>query len=179
MADRQTQSAEDWLKTVLSHCGLSVSVGTDLSEAIATRLHQFGGQWLTIDDAALSAEQTSLLLGDKGATLDALQYLVNATLNLGQQAAEPSVHTIELAGFRETRYLQLAQMAEAVAQQARQTGQEAEMTPLPPAERRLIHTLLSEEPDLETYSRGQEPQRRLVVGLKSADVGESSPGEIN
>ena len=52
---------------------------------------------------------------------------------------------------------------EQVAQQVRQTGEEVEMKSLSSAERRQIHTFLKDAEDLETESRGQEPDRRLVV----------------
>jgi spoIIIJ-associated protein len=169
MADPQAKAAEDWLKSVLSYCGLPVSVSTDSPDVAVTRLNHFGGHWLTLNDGDFSVEQVDIVLGEQGKILDAIQYLVNATLNLGQDSTAQAAYTVELAGYRERRYLALAQMAEEVAAQVRQTGEEVEMSPLPPAERRLIHTLLSESPDLATFSRGQEPQRRLVVGPKSND----------
>jgi spoIIIJ-associated protein len=168
MADPQAKTAEDWLKSVLSHCGLPISVSTDPPDAALSRLNHFGGHWLTLNEGEFSAEQRDIILGEQGKILDAMQYLVNATLNLGQDSTSQAAYTVELAGYREQRYLALAQMAEDVAVQVRQTGEEVEMSPLPPAERRLIHTLL-ESPDLVTFSRGQEPQRRLVVGPKSSD----------
>jgi spoIIIJ-associated protein len=169
MADPQAKAAEDWLKSVLSHCGLPISVSTDPPESALTRLNHFGGHWLTLNSGDLSPEQVDVFLGEQAKVLDGFQYLVNATLNLGQDSASQAAYTVELAGYREERYLALAQMAEDVAAQVRQTGEEVEMSPLPPAERRLIHTLLSESPDLATFSRGQEPQRRLVVGPKTSD----------
>jgi spoIIIJ-associated protein len=168
MADPQAKAAEDWLKSVLSHCGLPISVSTDPPDAALSRLNHFGGHWLTLSEEDFSVEQRDIILGAQGKVLDAIQYLVNATLNLGQDSTSQAAYTVELAGYRERRYLALAQMAEDVATQVRQTGEEVEMSPLPPAERRLIHTLL-ESPDLVTFSRGQEPQRRLVVGPKLSD----------
>jgi spoIIIJ-associated protein len=163
MADLQIKVAEEWLKSVLGYCDLSTSVLTTPSESVRSRLHQFGGQWLILDHELFSERQIEVLTADNHKVLDALQYLVNATLNLGVETTEKTAYTVELMGYREQRYLQLAQMAEDVAQQVRESGAPVEMSPLPAAERRLIHTLLSEETDLETFSRGQEPERRLVV----------------
>jgi spoIIIJ-associated protein len=163
MADLQIKAAEEWLRSVLGYCDLSTSVLKTPPEAVTSRLHQFGGQWLTLDHTLLSDRQIEVLTAENHKVLDALQYLVNATLNLGVETAEKTAYTVELMGCREQRYLELAQMAEDVAQQVRSSGAAVEMTPLPAAERRLIHTLLSEEADLETFSRGQEPERRLVV----------------
>jgi spoIIIJ-associated protein len=167
MADLQTSVAEEWLRSILGYCNLSTSVSTNPPEAVTSKLRQFGGQWLILDHALLSTEQIEVLTTENHKVLDALQYLVNATLNLGIDPTQKTAYTVELLGCREQRYLQLAQMAEDVAQQVRDSGVAVEMTPLPAAERRLIHTLLSEEADLETFSRGQEPDRRLVVEPQS------------
>jgi spoIIIJ-associated protein len=166
MADSQIKVAEEWLKSVLGYCDLSTSVLTTPPEAVTSKLHQFGGQWLILDHTLFSEPQLEVLTADNYKVLDALQYLVNATLNLGIETAEKTAYTVEIMGHREQRYLQLAQMAEDVAQQVRESGTSVAMEPLPAAERRLIHTLLSEEADLETFSRGQEPERCLVVEPK-------------
>jgi spoIIIJ-associated protein len=55
-----------------------------------------------------------------------------------------------------------------IAEQVRQTGQEVEIKSLSSAERRQIHTFLKDANDLSTESRGQEPDRRLVIRLRSA-----------
>ncbi len=165
MAD-QLKTAEEWLQSVLHYCGVSTAIHTALPETVVNQLHQFGGSWLVLDETLLSPQQVESFAKDDHRLLDALQYLMNATLNLGQDTAQKSAYTIEISGYREQRYLQLSQMAEAVASQVRQQGKAVEMLPLPASERRLIHTLLSEEPDLHTFSLGQEPERRLVVELK-------------
>jgi spoIIIJ-associated protein len=164
------QAAQQWLSTLLSHFSIDAPIDTTPPQSAQTRLKQFGGQWLTLDAEGLSADQVQSLMGNHGSTLDAIQYLVNATLNLGQDASSQAAYTVELLGHREQRYLQLAQLADDVAAQVRETGLEVAMNPLPPAERRLIHTILGEAEDLQTYSRGQEPQRCLVVGLKPPDA---------
>ncbi len=163
------QAAQQWLSTLLNHFSMDVSINITPPQTAQTRLKDFGGHWLTLDDQGLSPEQAQCLIGENGAVLDAIQYLVNATLNLGQDASSQAAYTVELLGRREQRYLQLAEMADEVAAQVKETGQEVAMMPLPPAERRLIHTILGELEDLQTYSRGQEPQRCLVVGPKQSD----------
>lgn len=171
MADNSSaQAAQQWLSTLLSHFSLDAAIRITPPQTAQTRLKDFGGHWLTIDEEGLSPEQVRCLIGENGAVLDAIQYLVNATLNLGQDSASQAAYTVELLGRREQRYLQLADMADEVAAQVRETDQEVAMMPLPPAERRLIHTILGELEDLQTYSRGQEPQRCLVVGPKQLDA---------
>lgn len=161
MADSPEQTGQVWLQHLITLCGLSVTVDDGLPKGASDRLLAFGNRWLTINPKNLSAEQVQMLLGENNQVLDAMQYLLNATLHLTQDAQE--VYTIEMDGHRERRYLELLDMAEAVAEQVRAVGKEVEMEPLSSAERRLIHTILADTPDLETFSRGQEPQRRLVV----------------
>jgi spoIIIJ-associated protein len=167
MADPSSaQVAQQWLSQLLNYCSLDVSISITPPDCAQTRLKDFGGHWLTLDSQGLDESQLQSLMGEKGVVLDAMQYLVNATLNLGQDSSSQAAYTVELLGRREQRYLELAQMADDVAAQVRGTGEEVAMMPLPPAERRLIHTILGESEDLQTYSRGQEPQRCLVVGPK-------------
>lgn len=161
MADPSGRAGQEWLQKLLTLCDIPTNVEEGVPKAAADRLQAFGGHWLTLDHHALSAEQRAVFLADNGKVLDAIQYLINATLHLTQDAQD--VYTVELEGFREHRYLELLEMAEQVAEQVRAAGAEVEMDPLSPAERRLIHTILGNAPDLETFSRGQEPQRRLVV----------------
>jgi len=119
--------------------------------------------WLNIDEAVLTPEQIQLLTGTSGTVLDSIQYLMNAILNLGQDREHQGAFTVELAGYRLQRYAELKAMAEQAADEARQTGTEFELKSLSSAERRQVHTMLKEYEDLETFSRGQEPDRRLVV----------------
>lgn len=119
--------------------------------------------WLTIDETKLTPQQIQTLIGSDGTVLDALQYLTNSILNLGQEDQEQAAYTIELDGYRLRRQAELQALAAHAAQQVRETGEEFEMKSLSSAERRQVHTFLKACDDLETQSRGQEPDRRLVV----------------
>lgn len=123
--------------------------------------------WLEISAADLSETQLELLLGREGATLDALQFLLNTTMNLQSEMDNQRAYTLELAGYRQKRREELARIAWDAASQVRQSGEEFVFGSLSAAERRQIHVLLQDEPDLDTFSRGKEPERRLVVCLKA------------
>ncbi len=138
--------------------GLSTKVDADTSKLLTE-----GSCWLTIDDTSLTPNQIDALLGPGGSTLATIQYLANTTLNLGQPDDMQTAYTIELAGYRVRRQAELQNLAEQAADHVRQTGEEYEMTALSAAERRQVHTYLKAFEDLETYSRGKEPDRRLVV----------------
>lgn len=159
--EHQGQRGQQWLTTLLGLAGLP-------SDVQVTDSPNFAGEscCLTIADQAYQPEQTQALIGHDGEVLDAIQYLANTTLNLGVDHDSQGAFTIELAGYRARRYVELQELAQAAVEQVRQTGEEYEMTSLSSAERRQLHTLLKASEDLETFSRGQEPHRHLVVRLK-------------
>lgn len=154
---------QQWLEKLLKLAAMPSTVTAELSpEGLA----EPGSYWLTVEETHLTPEQIEILIGPEGAVIDAIQYLANSILNIGQEEDQQASYTIELHGYRVRRQAELREMAERAAQQVRQTGQEFEMTALSAAERRQVHTFLKECEDLETYSRGQEPDRRLVVRLR-------------
>ncbi|WP_413167149.1 protein jag [Capilliphycus salinus ALCB114379] len=158
MDEDQMQEGKEWLEELLKVGALSSAVQISPQEDSC---------WLTINEINLSPHQISALTGTGGEVLDALQYLINTVVNLGREEEEKAAYTVELNGYRERRYQELSALAENAAKQVRQTGVELEIKSLSSVERRLIHNLLKDSQDIETYSRGQEPDRRLVIKVKS------------
>jgi spoIIIJ-associated protein len=159
MSDRhQLQRGEEWLTQLLQISGMPCKVQID-----QTRFQSDGSCWLMIDSSNLSPEQIQGLIGHDGSVLDAIQYLANTTLNLGRSTEDQQAFTVELDGYRARRQVELQSMAEEAAQRVRETGEEYELSSLSAAERRQVHTFLKPFEDLETYSRGKEPDRRLVI----------------
>ena len=159
MSDRQfEQRGQQWLEEFLKLANLSAPVTTEIRETFSET-----SCWLTINDSVLRPDQVEALIGTQGVAIDSMQYLANSTLNLGKQDDQQGTYTIELAGYRQRRQQELLELAEQAAEQVRQSGQEYEIKSLSSAERRQIHTILKDSTDLETYSRGQEPDRCLVV----------------
>lgn len=148
----------EWLATLLQLQGLSTQV------TVATIEDECGAScWLTIDESQLSPQQIETLLGERGAVLDAIQYLANSILNFGKTPEDQQPYTVELAGHRAKRTAELKALAEEAAETARASGAEFEMAALSSAERRQVHNFLKTYEGLETFSRGKEPDRRLVV----------------
>lgn len=168
MSESNVQQGQEWLSDLLGHLGVETQVSGDKPEIAQTKFKDFGGFWLTIDDSSLSPDQVDLLIGNNGRMLDAIQYLINSTLNLGKDKDARTAYTIEMSDIRIKRYEELTQLADQAAKSVRETGEEQVMPQINSAERRLVHTLLFDEADLETFSRGQEPDRRLVVTLATA-----------
>jgi spoIIIJ-associated protein len=162
--DNSDLAAQEWLNTLLQHLGVEAMAIANTPEACATKLKDFGGTWFDLQVEHILPDALAILVGRNGETLDAIQYLLNAAIHVNQHDSQHT-YTVEVQGRRLARYTEVVDLAEAAAAQARQTGEEVEMPPLSAAERRLVHTLLVDEADVETYSRGQEPDRRLVVKL--------------
>jgi len=162
MTDDPIAAGQRWLEQALALGGFKTTVRlipSPLADLVS-------GHWLEIQDQPLSATQVEALLAHNAQALDALQYLLNATLNLGQPREAQIAFTLELAGYRKARYDQLQAIARQVATQVLETGETVEIQSLNAAERRVVHTLVKVHSDtLETFSRGEEPDRRLVVQL--------------
>jgi spoIIIJ-associated protein len=165
MTDSPMQRGQQWLKTLLELTGVSTEIDGELETAQAAggNSEEPDNYWLTIDETNVTPEQIRILIGSDGSVLDAIQYLANSVLNLNQPEELQASYTIELNGYRIKREAEIRAMAEGAAQQVRSTGQEVEIKSLSSAERRQIHTFLKEFDDLETFSRGKEPHRHLVV----------------
>lgn len=161
MSEQIQAAGVDWLMSLLALQGLKAAVTAAMVE------DESGAScWLTIDENDLSDQQVQTLIGEGGAVLDSIQYLANTTLNLGKSADEQQAFTIELAGYRAKRREELKTIAEEAAEQVLATGEEFEIKGLSSAERRQVHHFLKAHGGLSTFSRGKEPDRRLVVGLE-------------
>ena len=166
MIDQRLDRGKQWLEQVLTLSGITSKVDTQ-QPAGATAANY----WLTIDPSSLTSVQKELIIGSQGATIDAIQYLANASLNIDAEADLQAGYTIELDGYRQRRSIELKAVADEAANRVRETGQEVVLKPMSAAERRQLHTFFDGDTsysDLSTESRGQEPDRRLVVKLAQA-----------
>ncbi|BFM40141.1 R3H domain-containing nucleic acid-binding protein [Synechocystis sp. LKSZ1] len=162
-----SQSGQVWLETLLTLMGMPATItAEDKQDAVLTQ-----GMWLMIDPQALNPLQIKGLMGERGEGLDALQYLLNATLNRspdGESLENSALISVDMADYRQQRQSQLLEWSQQAATQVRSTQQPVEMPALSAAERRLIHTFFEKEADLVTESQGQEPDRRLIVRPRTA-----------
>lgn len=111
--------------------------------------------------ATVVGDDLDLLIGPDGATIDAVQYIA-ARAAFGGAGRRKAV-VVDAAGYRAERQSELEAEAEAAARSAVDGGQPVELAPMTAQERRIVHTYLSERPDVETHSEGDEPARRLIV----------------
>lgn len=167
MSNIPMQLGEQWLKTLLQLTGINTVVKGSINAAPSLEENSLEADsyWLTIDQTNLTLKDIKILIGPDGLVLDAIQYLANSVLNINQLEEEQISYTVELNGYRVRRQAEIRDLAEAAAQEARITAREVEIKSLSSAERRQIHNFLKEFDDLETFSRGKEPHRHLVVRL--------------
>ena len=166
MTDQRLDRGKQWLEELLSRSGITTTIDTQQPDGCNPPNY-----WLTIDRNSLTPIQLENLIGTEGATLDAIQYLANASLNINQEPDLQAGYTIELDGYRQRRSIELKAIADDAANRVRETGEEVILQPMSSAERRQMHTFFDSDPsysDLATHSRGQEPDRRLVVQLAQA-----------
>lgn len=101
------------------------------------------------------------LIGHHGTTLDAIQVLAYRIALHGEDKRIPVV--IDAGGYRARRAESLRAMADQAAETAVRDGRRVPLEPMGAQERKVVHEHLKERFDVETYSEGQEPSRRLVV----------------
>ncbi|MFE7064619.1 RNA-binding cell elongation regulator Jag/EloR [Bacillus haimaensis] len=110
---------------------------------------------------SISGEKTALIIGKRGQTLNSLQYLTQIVAN--RYSNQYLSVEIDAEGYREKRRETLEQLAERLAQKAMKTKQEVHLEPMPSFERKVMHSIISRYPEVETYSVGKEPNRSLVI----------------
>ncbi len=109
----------------------------------------------------INVPESSILIGRKGATLDALQHIVvRAMLAIDENF--PDI-MLDVDRYREKKLQRLEREAKRAAQRAERTGKRVPLTPMKPAERKFIHNVLKDFEAIKTESRGKDHTRHIVV----------------
>lgn len=106
-----------------------------------------------------------LLIGRRGEHLAHLQYIVNLIAN--KRLGDYTRVIVDVEGYRTRREESLIALAERVARQVSRSGRPIVLEPMPPNERRVIHMILRENPDVATESNGEGSDRRITVMPRS------------
>ncbi len=106
-------------------------------------------------------DDVALLIGRRGHTLDAIQYLANAVVI--SQVEVPIPVDIDAEGYRERRAVQLRKIADRAVGEVMRRGRYVELDPMTASERKTIHLYIKDHPDVRTESTGVDPNRRLVI----------------
>ncbi len=112
----------------------------------------------------LTGDSTGMLIGRRGETLDALQYLTGLVVNKGREDYKRVA--IDTENYRKKREETLVKLAKRIAGKVARTGKKVVLEPMNPYERRILHATLQSDPKVETISEGEEPYRRVVIRKK-------------
>lgn len=109
----------------------------------------------------LETEKQGILIGKHGKMLNAFQYLAQVFIH--RVAKNKLTVVVNVGDYREKRQAALTRLANRTAEKVKHTGQPVFLEPMPAFERKLIHSVLSEDEYIKTHSEGDEPYRYLVV----------------
>lgn len=142
--------AKEFLENVFSAMGMSVDIDITISD-----------KCMTIN---LSGENMGLIIGKRGDTLDALEHLVSLCVNKGDSEYVKVI--LDTENYREKRHQTLVKLAESLAASVVRNKRKIVLEPMSSNERRIIHATLQNNKYVDTYSIGDEPNRKVVVALK-------------
>ncbi len=143
--------AQQFLLKVTHLMGVSVSVAASRDAEGNVRVDMHG-------------DTLGILIGRRGETLDALQYLTSLNVNKGQD--DYIRVTLDTENYRAKREEALTRLANRMANRAVKTGRKVVMEPMNPYERRILHSALQQNDAVTTHSEGDEPNRHVVITLK-------------
>lgn len=149
----ETEKAKEILEELLKKMGIDAGVS-------AKEIEDYISLEITTPDSAL-------VIGRQGKTLGALQYLVNLIVNKGKEERIKVI--LDTEGYRERRKARLMELAKKLAQRAKEENTEVFLEPMNPYERRIIHTTLAGDPDVETESVGEGMERQVVISPKKKE----------
>ena len=109
----------------------------------------------------LSSEKIAMVIGKRGQTLNAIQHLVQVMLN--RQSTDFYRITVDAEGYRARREETLKQLASRLADKAIKIRRNVTLEPMPSYERKVIHSVLQDNPKVETHSDGSDPNRFVVI----------------
>lgn len=106
------------------------------------------------------------LIGRRGDTLDAMQYLTSMVANRGDH--DYVRVTIDTCGYREKRRKALQELAQRISKSVLRNGRSIALEPMNPYERRIIHSAVTEIEGVSSHSSGEEPNRKVIITNDSA-----------
>ncbi len=114
----------------------------------------------------IAGEDVGIVIGRRGDTIDAIQYLTNLYVNKDRHGDDYCRITVDTENYRARREETLKKLANSVANKAIKYKKDMSLEPMNPYERRIIHAALQNNKYVKTKSVGEEPNRRIVVTLK-------------
>lgn len=146
--ERRLARARAFLSGVLERMEVDAALETSIAEDGTVQINIVG-------------QDLGLVIGRRGQTLDALQFLVNQVANRGEGRRLRIV--LDAEGYRARRTEALTALARRMAARARRERRKVALEPMSAHERRIVHLALASERGVETYSEGEEPNRRVII----------------
>jgi len=147
----QVEEAETYLRDIINQMNINIELTTTVSDS---------DHHVTFD---MSGEKIAILIGKRGQTLNALQYLVHLAIN--KDGKQYYTVTVDAEGYRSRRKETLETLAERMAQKAIKIKRKVALEPMPAYERKIIHSALQKHDNISTYSDGVDPHRHIVIKL--------------
>jgi len=148
----QGEIAVEFVEGLLSRMGLTTGVEPELQE---------GTMYVNVVGTGPDDEDMGLLIGRHGQTLEALQELTRVVV--GHRTGLRSRVIVDVEDYKKRQRSRLASKAREIAKRVARTGQEEELEPMNPYERKVVHDAVSGVTGVESSSRGEEPERRVVI----------------
>ena len=148
---KEIDIAKEFIETMLHNAKINADV-------IATKENNL----IKID---IKGKEATTLIGRRGQTLDAVQFLTSLALNKINKDSHSRV-LVDIENYREKREQSLIRYANKVAREVAKTKKTKKLDYMNPYERRIIHSALQNDKYVITYSEGEEPHRRLVIEYK-------------
>ena len=112
----------------------------------------------------MNGENLNYLIGYRGETINAIQTILTAIAN--KKSTQKIRVYLDIAGYREKRIKTLEDLAEKLARTVERTKKSVTLEPMTAYERKIIHTKLQNNSKVKTFSKGEEPYRKVVISLK-------------
>ena len=149
--EQTIKAVEEFVQDTLKAMNMDVEITSSIDEDGA----------LCVD---MKGEHMGILIGKRGQTLDALQYLANRVANKHQDGYVRV--KLDTENYRARREETLKHLAKNIAHKVKRNRRPVALEPMNPYERRIIHSALQSDPYVTTHSEGEEPYRKVVVTLK-------------
>jgi len=156
ISDEQGNEAAALLTEVIAKMGMVAEVAFERNPDQTARL-------------TVKSEDGAILIGRKGRTLSALQYLINRIISRTDTAENTERLVVDVEGYVDRRRESLEELARNFAEKVKASGRNYKLKPMSPQERRIIHLTLQEDPEIRTFSLGESLYRTVVISPANSE----------
>lgn len=153
----ESSPAEDELKNLTEE--LTQKMGLEITVSVEEQEDRFLVE--------VGGEDIAILIGKRGESMDYFQFLLNTIYNKGKKHEDYKRVVVDSNNYKSRREDTLKILAERMAAKAVRENQDIRLEPMSANERRIIHSTLADSDKVETESKGNEPNRFVVIKLKN------------